>query len=139
MIKKNHITTKINEKWIDEQGIVWMKAIEGVHMDLEDLKEDHERSLELMGSHKILVMYDARNHFTISPEGRAFLSAGILNENRIATAVISPNLGVRLLVNFMNAINPPKSPIKMFGNEKDALKWLQTHKDKAEKESLQVH
>ena len=137
MIKKHHIKTQINEKWIDDQGIVWMKAIEGVHMDVEALKEDHQRSLELMGSHKILVMYDARNHFTISPEARAFLSKGILNENRIATAVLSPNLGVRLLVNFMNSINPPKSPIKMFSSEGEALKWLLNIKEIVKSGALQ--
>lgn len=137
MLKQNYIKTKINEKWIDEQGIVWMKAIEGVHMDIEALKEDHERSLELLGSHKILVMYDARSHFSISPEARAFLSKGILNENRIATAVLSPNLGVRLLVNFMNSINPPKSPLKMFSNENDAMQWLQFIKTKSRVKELQ--
>ncbi len=137
MLKQNYIKTKINEKWIDEQGIVWMKAIEGVHMDIEALKEDHERSLELLGSHKILVMYDARSHFSISPEARAFLSKGILNENRIATAVLSPNLGVRLLVNFMNSINPPKSPLKMFSNEMDAMQWLQFIKTKSRVKELQ--
>ncbi|MEI6019753.1 MAG: hypothetical protein WCR21_01365 [Bacteroidota bacterium] len=137
MLKQHYIKTKINEKWIDEQGIVWMKAIEGVHMDIEALKEDHERSLELADSHKILVMYDARSHFTISPEARSFLTKGILNENRIATAVLSPNLGVRLLVNFMNTIHPPKSPLKMFSNEEDAMRWLSLVKERTTVKEMQ--
>jgi len=138
VIKHNHIKTKINEKWIDENGLVWMKAIEGVHIDLDALKEDHERTLELAKDHKILVMYDARNHFTITPEARAYLSSGILNSNRIATAVLSDNLGVRLLVNFMSLINPPKSPIKMFSNEAAALEWLNKVKNKAMHKELQL-
>ena len=74
------IRTKINEKWVDENGILWMKVIDGVHIDLPSLIEDAFVDTQLINGKKALALYDARAFFTIPPEARDYVRSGILNK-----------------------------------------------------------
>jgi hypothetical protein len=123
------IRTKINEKWVDENGILWIKVIEGASIDLPNLMEDASVNDSLTGGKKALALYDARNFFTITPEARDYVNSGILDISRIATAVVTDKLGARLIVNFVMRVRKPKTPLKMFKNEEDALQWLATFKN----------
>lgn len=109
-----------------EDGILRMKVIDGVHIDLRGLLEDAEIDIKLSKGKKALALYDARSYFTITPEANKYVKSGILNKTRIATAVLTDKSFMRILVNFMNNFIRPKSSLKMFGNEKDALKWLKS-------------
>ncbi|MGZ3862166.1 MAG: DUF7793 family protein [Bacteroidia bacterium] len=121
--------TGINEKWVDDDGILWMRTLEGAHIDLKALQADASVNDELTEGKKALVLYDARNFFTITPEANEYLRSGILNESRIATAVVTDKLAVRLLVNGLNMFKKTGSPLKMFATEQAALKWLHSLKN----------
>lgn len=125
----NKIRTGINEKWMDENGILQIKVIEGAHIDLESLIADHSVNYSLTGGKKALALYDARNFFTITPEATEYVRSGILNKERIATAVVTKNLGMRLLVNFLNRVKKTETPLKMFNDEEAALTWLLAFKN----------
>lgn len=112
---------------MDENGILRIKAIEGVSIDLEKLIEDDAVNPQLTAGEKVLALYDARAFFTISPQAEKFVRSGILNKSRIATAVLTDKFFVRLIVNFINFARP-KSPLKMFKREEEALKWLSSYK-----------
>lgn len=43
-----------------------------------------------------------------------------------ATAIIVNNLAYKLIASFYLKVNKPKRPYKVFSNESDAVKWLQT-------------
>ena len=118
------IETKINEKWVDQEGILWMRVLEGAHIDLETLLEDHRLGQELIKHQPVYAIYDASRFFTITPEARDYLNSGVLIQNRKATAVVTNNLAVRLLVNFMNTFKARKSLLKLFPDEKSALHWI---------------
>lgn len=122
------ITTRINEKYIDEHGILHIVAIEGSHVDLEAIQEDHEADFPLTGHKKVLALYDGRAFFTVTKEARDYIKSGIMDKTRIATAAVTNKLGVRILINGFMKINKPKTPFKMFGSEKEALEWLLTFK-----------
>lgn len=123
------ITTRINEKWVDENGILWMRALEGAHIDRQTLIEDAAVNDSLTDGRKALVLYDARNFFTITPEANEYLRSGVLNKSRIATAVVTDKLAVRLLVNGLQMFKKPESPLKMFANETAALQWLNSFRN----------
>ena len=118
------VRTKINEKYVDSNGILRIKVIEGAHIDLVSLKEDGEVNLQLTGDRKTLALYDSRGFFTIEPEAREYLRSGIVDPTRIATAVLTDRLATKLLVNFFIRFNKPKTPMKMFTSEDEALDWL---------------
>jgi hypothetical protein len=123
------IRTKINEKWVDENGILWIKVIEGASIDLENLIEDASVNDSLTDGKKALALYDARSFFTITPEASDYVKSGILNKSRIATAVVTDKLAARLIVNVVAMVRKPETPLKMFNNEKDALRWLHSFKN----------
>jgi hypothetical protein len=124
MEKPTLIRTKINEKYIDKTGILRIKVIDGVHIDLQSLQEDAAMNPDLTQNKKTLALYDARAFFTIEPAARAYLKSGVVDETRIATAVLINNLAVRILVNGFIKLDRPKTPMKLFTNEQAALKWL---------------
>ncbi len=129
MEKPNLVRTKINEKFVDEEGILRIKVIEGAHMDLQSMKEDAAANIELMGDKKALALFDSRVFFTIEKDARDYVKSGIVDPTRIATAVLTDKLGVRLLVNFFIRFNKPTTPMKMFGDEESALKWLRQFRE----------
>lgn len=118
------IRTKINEKWVDEDGILHIKALGGVLIDLPSLKEDDAVNPQLTGGKKVLALYDGRASFDITPDAQAYVRSGILNKSRIATAVVTNQSLLIIIVNFMNVFGKPESPLRMFRDEKEAMKWL---------------
>ena len=55
----------------------------------------------------------------------------ILIENQSmvgASALIVTNLAYKIIANFYMEVNKPKRPLKAFGNEEEAINWLQTLK-----------
>ena len=55
----------------------------------------------------------------------------ILIENQSmvgASALIVTNLAYKIIANFYMKVNKPKRPLKAFGNEEEAINWLQTLK-----------
>ncbi len=118
------IVTKINEKFVDENGILRIKVREGVHIDLESLKEDHEADFQLTGHKQVLALFDARAFFTITKDARDYVNSGIMDKTRLATAALINNIGARILMNGFLFINRPKTPFKIFTNKDEAIKWL---------------
>ncbi|MEO6303477.1 MAG: hypothetical protein ABIP51_09900 [Bacteroidia bacterium] len=122
------IVTSINEKYIDAYGILQIKVLDGVHIDLMSLKEDHASDFCLTGHNQVLAFFDARAFFSITKEARDYVNSGIMDKTRLATAVLINNLAVRTLMNGFSHINKPKTPFKVFTSEDKAIEWLLLHK-----------
>jgi hypothetical protein len=63
---------------------------------------------------------------TITKEARD--NAILIEEQSMvgASALIVNNLAYKIIANFYMKVNKPKRPLKAFGNEEDAIKWLNT-------------
>ncbi|HEX8517601.1 MAG TPA: hypothetical protein VF868_15495 [Bacteroidia bacterium] len=118
--------TKSSEMYFDQEGILWVKPKEDAEIDLDEVKACFEvyRQMGAGKENKVLQLIDARLNFTMSREAREHTA----NEGRnffIASAVISENLPVRLLVNFFGLFYKHQvSPIKLFSSEEAARSWL---------------
>jgi len=130
MSSQKIIRTKINEKYVDSEGFLRIKVIEGVHIDLPTLKEDAAVNMVLTNNQKAFAVYDSRAFFTIDKDARDYVKSGITDPTRIATAVLTDKLATLLLVNFFIRFNKPSTPMKMFSSEEKALKWLRRLKKK---------
>lgn len=122
------VKTLINEKYIDDEGFLRMKVLEGVQITVDNLKEDLSVNKELTGGKKTCVLYDARPDFLITVQAREYLQTEAFNADRLATAVITNKLGVRIMVNFMTRVKKTVTPLRVFSNEETALKWLRGFK-----------
>ncbi|MFI5163876.1 MAG: hypothetical protein ACHQHP_01370 [Bacteroidia bacterium] len=123
------LLTKINEKWVDSHGILHVKYLEGAVVDMPAITQSNAENKKLLNNNKELVLCDARVFFTITPDAKKYAKKEIMNKERLATAVITNKGFVRLVVNFAVQFSKLKSSVKMFSNEKEALKWLNSFKN----------
>lgn len=126
------ILTPINEKFLDEKDILHINVLEGTEITLEKLKIDHEMGLKLTGNRKVLALVDTRASFVITPEAREFMRSDVINQYRIATAVVTDNSVSRIIVNLFMKLNTPSTPFKMFNCPEKAEQWLLETKEKTQ-------
>ncbi len=127
------IRTQTSEMFLDEHGILHKTVIEDCHVDLQSLKESDKITRELTKGKKVLMLYDARNHFTLTEDAMEHAQKDIFSKQRIATAIVSTKAAIKITVDYMNNIMKSPVPIKIFTTKKEALKWLLTFKDKDSK------
>lgn len=125
---KKVFSGKTAEMHLDDDGIVRIKVHENAEIDVEDIKHDFKLLKELAQNKPVLKLVDSRTICTITPEGRAFAASLEIPENTIARAIIINSLAARITVNFFINFNRPKSPVKLFTCEKEALNWLKSFK-----------
>lgn len=127
--------TKTSILTIDEHGIFHKTVVEDCHVDLEAVQEADRLMQELTGGNKVLMLYDARPHFTITEDAMEYSRKDIFNKQRIATAIISDKIAIKIMVDyFMNTLKSPV-PIKVFSNKEDALEWLLLFKEQEKSET----
>lgn len=108
------------------EGIVIVRKKKNSFVDLAAAKEDYRAHRELARdspSPSMLVMNEMLN---ATAEAREFFSDPIHEEYRKAEAYVVNNLGIRLLVRFYMKNTKKAYPIKIFGQESEALDWLRT-------------
>jgi hypothetical protein len=122
----NRIRTSVAEMFIDSDGILHIKILEGVHVTIEKSKEYYNVSNQLLEGKKALVLVDGSAKFTITKEAKAY-GAGIeIAENRIAVAFVTNSLVNKVMVNCYIKLYKPIVPTQLFSSEENALKWLKT-------------
>lgn len=126
MVGIKKIKTKLNEIWIDDEGFLNLKPMEGAELDLKEVMVCFEVYRELgVGPHnKVLELIDAKEG-SMTTEARAY-AASLGGDYFIAAAIISDSLAVRIVVNFFNTLYTNTVPFKMFATEEEARKWLRT-------------
>jgi hypothetical protein len=126
IIKQSVYRTRYSEIFLDEDGVLWLKPDEDADMDLEEVTACFNTYSE-MGinkENKVLQLIDAQKNVTMGKEGREY-AALHGKDFFIASAVVSNNLSVRLLVNFFNLFYKTQTvPFKLFSNEESARRWL---------------
>lgn len=120
------LRSDISEKWVDENGFLHIKYVEGATVDMPAIIRSKTENEQLLGTKKELVVCDARVAFTVTPDAQKYALKEIVNKSRIATAVVTNKSYVQVLVNFALRFTGMRSSVKMFRNEKDAVKWLHT-------------
>lgn len=129
MTRKSVIRTANTEIWIDEEGILRLKACGSVDLDLNEVMECFASYEKLgIGKHnKVLQLIDISNGGTMSQEARDY-AAEVGRDYFLASAVVSHSLSVRIVVNFFNRFYKHDVPLKLFKTEEKALEWLRKMK-----------
>jgi hypothetical protein len=117
------IRTNTDEISIDEHGIIHKKVTEGAHIDIAELQESEEICQGLSKQDKFLIMVDATAVHTMTPEAVKLLKEHI-DTKRIAAAIISNRLGMRIMIDYFINVEKSTTPIKIFHSHEEALAWL---------------
>ncbi len=125
LVKSEIIKTKISEIWLDEKGILNVKIIEGADFTYDEVEIcfDAYKQLGCGENNKVLQLMHAKVNAAMSKEARE-LVAKKGKDFFIASAVVTDNLAVRLIANFISKFYKLDFPFKIFDSEEKALEWL---------------
>jgi 3,4-dihydroxy-2-butanone 4-phosphate synthase len=112
------------------ERIYRLKPVEGIEMNVDDVRQAREIYLKLSAGQFFSVLLDATGSFTISDEARALIASKEYSVQRKAAALVTPGLVNRLVGNFFIQFNKPGSPTKLFNDEASALAWLEEQMNK---------
>ena len=122
----NKVSTSVAEMQIDEDGILRIKMLSGIHLTKELAKEYFDASVKLLNGKKALILFDGTGEYTVSEEAKAFGSSEEVVNTRIAIAYVTRSISNKLMFNLYLTVYKPKVPTKMFSSEASGLKWLKS-------------
>ncbi len=105
-------------------NIVRIRIHENAFLDMADLKELKRLKIELTKDQPHVMLFLAPRLGNLTKEGREYAATAEASVNAVAKAIVTFNLGMRILVDFFLIINKPKLPHRSFSNEQEALRWL---------------
>lgn len=122
----------------DKFGIIHKTVRTNAHLDAADIKKSDDIGFELSQGKKALILYDARPKFTLTEKGMEYLHKHLLSKDRIASAIVSDQAGVKMLVDYFKDKQKTNGPqIRIFKTMHEALVWLLSFKDKKAAAQLQ--
>lgn len=116
-------TAGIMTAWVDEPGVMRGICLKNIPCSMENVKKSLELWKKLADGKKICFLIDITNILPPDWETRDYIE-NELNTLINAYAMISNSVLSKTIANVFFALKPPKYPIKMFTNEKDAREWL---------------
>lgn len=120
------IRTKMSEICLCKNGILKVTIVKEDEVDLEEVQKCFAIYKELgCDKKKVLQLMNFNVPALISKEAREYIDEHAVNYF-IASAMVTQSLAVRLIINFCMKFFRNKIPLKLFSNEKDALKWLRS-------------
>jgi hypothetical protein len=89
--------------------------------------EDIVKGLAEMGNgKKFLLLFTAGDDTSVSTEARYYASTPEANKYTIASAFVVKSIAQKLLGNAYVTFNKPITPTRIFTDENEAVKWLNT-------------
>lgn len=134
-IKKRGLYLRLMEKVVEtttatfsmlEKDIMLIVMKEGAVVDVPEVKENYEATMQLVTGNRYATLVDALAYATITKEGREHSSAPEEYKNVIAQAVVLTSLANRILANFLMRFHQRKNnpEMKLFNDYDSALAWL---------------
>lgn len=122
----NRIKTSVTEMFVDDDGILRIRILEGAVVTLQKMIEHLAASSKLLNGKKALTLIDGSAQFTMTTEANKLLASKEGAENRIAAAFVTNSFLNKIWFNFYIKFNKPVTPSKMFNSEEQALIWLRS-------------
>lgn len=120
------IETRTARLWIGSDGILRSMIKEGSEEVLEDAKANMAAGFRLAEGRTVPMLVDMTGMRSITrPARRYYADPGPDMKYATAIALIGGSPISRAIGNFAIGLSKPKSPLKMFASEADALRWLQ--------------
>jgi hypothetical protein len=120
------IKTAHTEIFLDNEGILRVKAVKEGEMDLVEVRECFEAYKKIgCFEKKALQLVDFTVSVLVTKEAREFIDK-MADKYFIASAILTESLPVRIIINFSMKFFNPAVPIKMFSKEAEALEWLRS-------------
>ncbi len=109
---------------VHKSALVFLTIKDNVTFDVKEMLEAKKFSTSLLPDKKIYLIVIVEGNFNTSKEARELLANPDYSAHHAAIAVVTKNMGIKLLVQMYIKVNKPKVDIKLFKNEHEAHKWI---------------
>lgn len=111
----------------EEKNILFYRVKQDQEVDLYEMTEMLRYVEEFMGKKRHYAVIDFGGSLTSTTEARKkYADSDYVNTYRIADAFIVKSLSVRIVANFFINVTKPKVRTKLFTNDEEAIKWLES-------------
>lgn len=118
--------TRTCEIFVDEFGILHVKFLGGVIIDIEDAVDNFLVARNLTKGKAFLKLIDERKIFKIKKNASSFVEKENKSKKLIAKAIVVNFFITKYIRLFFLNREGSKFPVKIFTSEKEALKWLKS-------------
>lgn len=126
----NKITTRTVEAFIDETGILRVRVLAGVVIDLDDAADNFLAFKQLRAGERRLKLVDARSYWKSTKKAREYTLKEDIPKRTIAKAVLVSGIIDIIIYTLLTKRNKSMIPVKLFLFEQEALKWLNSFREK---------
>lgn len=109
-----------------ENGILYVRISEGLELTEQIAEKILVEGEKLASDSKFCVLVDVRKNVSSTSEARKYSAKNPYIKNHLAYAMLADTMPVIILSNFFIKVNRPLIPTRLFKNEEEAVKWLQT-------------
>jgi hypothetical protein len=125
---------KFTLSWI--QGNIFRVDVhESAYLNVDDIREIQKYKADLVKDELYCVLFVCPHFGDLTKESREYLAMPETNQNAVAKAIITPNIGTRMLTDFFISVNKPPVIHKAFSDIPAAYKWMRMQIDLAIKTS----
>lgn len=123
MIKRETYSATLT---FEESKILLVKFKDGVEVDLDEMIQLVDVSLEMVNNSNFFLLVDARNILSsMNHKAREYITNHKeYNNLNIAQAIIVNNMPIKILANFYIKFYKQENPVKMFNNYDEGKTWL---------------
>ena len=118
------VVTRTAEIFVDENDIIHLVILEGIHLDYYDALDNSLVLRNLSKNKRALKLIDARANYSIDKKARTFIASKELKEKTMARAILVNSTVKKILTNFYLHLNEPEVPAKIFTDYNEAYNWL---------------
>ncbi|HHZ65286.1 MAG TPA: hypothetical protein EYN51_07290 [Flavobacteriales bacterium] len=111
-------------------GILCVHTKEDVEVTLEDSIQSYEAVVKMAAGKKALLLEFSGKGGIIQDKARDYWVAKRKDNPVIAEAIVAKSLAHKIMVNFLIRFLDAGREIKLFTKEEDAVKWLNTFRNK---------
>jgi hypothetical protein len=122
------IVTRTAEIFKDDDGIIHIRILNRVCIDMEDAFDNFLVVRNLSQGKEIIKLIDGRADWSMDIAARRFIAGKDVQGKTIARAVVLKSLLKRAICNYFIRLHKIKSPTKIFTDYDAAIKWLKEYK-----------
>ena len=126
------IVTRTAEIFKDDDGIIHIRILNGVCIDMEDAIDNFLVVRNLSQEEKIVKLIDGRADWSMDIAAKRFIAGKDVQGKTIARAVVLKSLFKKAIYNYFIRLHKIKSPTKIFTDYDAAISWLKEHKRQLE-------
>ncbi len=121
------ITTRVNQVWLADDGIVRIIRVPGAEVTLADAKETMAAYLKINQGRRRPLFVDTKRMKFLAREARQYYAGEEAAKVASAVAIIVGTPVSRVLGNFYLGVSNPHLPSRLFSLEEEALEWLKEY------------